>query len=169
MSTEARETLIIDQFVLGLNTRDLRRHVQFNHPATLQQAITLANEFEFFESASYGRKPEDPSFGIRSLGEKSVPSPSTVRLEKEIKSLRQELSDMKRFNNDNKFKSQSPQHSSHPQYSPMPYPPFVPPSYPPPPPHVPPSYPPPQPHVPPPFPPPPPHARAPRRNNQGNF
>ena len=99
MSIEAKETLIIDQFVHGLNTRDLRRHVQFNHPATLQQAITLANEFEFFESASC-QKHEDPSLGIRSLKDKSEPSHSMDRLEKEIKSLRQEIADIKKSNND---------------------------------------------------------------------
>ena len=33
MPPEARETIVIDQFVSGLPSKDLRRHVQFHHPS----------------------------------------------------------------------------------------------------------------------------------------
>ena len=59
MPAEARETIVIDQFISGLPSRDLRRHVQFHHPSTIHEAIALASEFESFEERYEGRKPED--------------------------------------------------------------------------------------------------------------
>ena len=40
---------MIDQFVTGLPSKDLRRHVQFHHPSSIHEAIALASEFESFE------------------------------------------------------------------------------------------------------------------------
>ncbi|XP_033758158.1 paraneoplastic antigen Ma3-like [Pecten maximus] len=50
MSPKAREVNIIDQFIHGLRSHEMKKHVQFKHPTTLEAAITLAIEFESFEN-----------------------------------------------------------------------------------------------------------------------
>ena len=42
----SREELVVDQFLVGLSEVDMRRHVSLSHPAKVDQAITLATEFE---------------------------------------------------------------------------------------------------------------------------
>lgn len=42
------ETHVIDQFIYGIGDIDLRKHVQFNHPSTIDKAIALAVEYESF-------------------------------------------------------------------------------------------------------------------------
>ena len=42
----SREELVVDQFLVGLSEVDMRRHVSLSHPANVDQAITLATEFE---------------------------------------------------------------------------------------------------------------------------
>ena len=70
MSVEAKETLAIDQFIAGLPSRDLRRHVQFGHPSSVHEAIALATEFESFDAKVDNRKPEDAALrGIAEKGE----------------------------------------------------------------------------------------------------
>ncbi|CAC5358814.1 unnamed protein product [Mytilus coruscus] len=55
-----RESLIVEQYISGLGSAELKRHVQFAHPTTLDRAISLAVEFEAFEGAQiYPRKPKD--------------------------------------------------------------------------------------------------------------
>ena len=44
---DARETIVVAQFIHGLDT-DLKRHVFFRHPSTLNQAISFAEEFVSF-------------------------------------------------------------------------------------------------------------------------
>ena len=44
----ARETYVIDQFICGLNSSEIRKHVQFRHPKSVDEAITLAIEYEAF-------------------------------------------------------------------------------------------------------------------------
>ena len=78
MPVGARETIIIDQFVNGLPSRDLRRHVQFNHPKTIHEAIALALEFESFDSRFEGRKPEE-------VGVRHVDSGTAKTIESEMK------------------------------------------------------------------------------------
>ena len=39
MPPEARETIVIDQFVSGLPSKDLRRHIQFHHSSSIHEAI----------------------------------------------------------------------------------------------------------------------------------
>ncbi|XP_069129347.1 uncharacterized protein [Argopecten irradians] len=60
MPPKAREVNIIDQFIHGLRSHELKKHVQFKHPTTLEAAITLAIEFEVFENeqASMVKKPK---------------------------------------------------------------------------------------------------------------
>ncbi|CAC5369330.1 unnamed protein product [Mytilus coruscus] len=55
-----RESLVIEQYVSGLGNAELKRHVQFSHPSTLDKAISLAVEFEAFEGTqnSQYRKPK---------------------------------------------------------------------------------------------------------------
>ena len=45
------EVHVIDQFITGLNNYDLQKHVQFGHPKTLNEAISLATEYEALESS----------------------------------------------------------------------------------------------------------------------
>ena len=52
------ETHVIDQFIQGLGNAELKKHVQFHHPQTLDQAISLAVEYESFVGPSDAiRKP----------------------------------------------------------------------------------------------------------------
>ncbi|CAC5394893.1 unnamed protein product [Mytilus coruscus] len=54
------ESLIVEQYISGLGSAELKRHVQFAHPTTLDRAISLAVEFEAFEGAQiYPSKPKD--------------------------------------------------------------------------------------------------------------
>ena len=52
-----REVLIVDQFISGLNSTEIRRHVSFAHPENLDEAIDLAVEFESFEGNQSIKKP----------------------------------------------------------------------------------------------------------------
>lgn len=52
-----REPFIIDQFITGVGTPDLRKHISFKHPKTLDSAIALAVEYEAFEGCPGLRKP----------------------------------------------------------------------------------------------------------------
>lgn len=58
MSTDARETCIIDRFIDGLDDFETRKHVQFGHPNTLQQAINLALEYGAVENPHGLLKPQ---------------------------------------------------------------------------------------------------------------
>ena len=49
INSEAREIYLIDQFIHGLARQELRSHVQYRHPRTIDTAIALAVEFEAFE------------------------------------------------------------------------------------------------------------------------
>ena len=51
MASESHDAFVLDQFVMGLGSLELRRHVQFGHPTDINQAISLAIEFEAFETA----------------------------------------------------------------------------------------------------------------------
>ena len=46
---DCQEQWVLDQFVLGLERPELKKHVQFGHPRTLNEAISLAMEYESFE------------------------------------------------------------------------------------------------------------------------
>ena len=43
---ESREELVVDQFLMGLTDAEMRRHVSLAHLRNVDQAITLATEFE---------------------------------------------------------------------------------------------------------------------------
>jgi hypothetical protein len=55
--SQAREVIVIEQFLSGLNSIELRRHVQFGHPCTLNSAVSLAEEYEAFSKSYSYRKP----------------------------------------------------------------------------------------------------------------
>ena len=58
ISTADRECWVVDQFINGLTSIDMRRHTQFGHPNTLDSAMALATEYESFEAVqTSGRKP----------------------------------------------------------------------------------------------------------------
>lgn len=57
MTLAAQEQWVMDQFSAGLGNVDLRRHVQFGHPKTLNDAISLAVEYEAFDINCKLRKP----------------------------------------------------------------------------------------------------------------
>ena len=46
---DCQEQWVLDQFVLGLDRPELKKHVQFGHPRTLNEAISLVMEYESFE------------------------------------------------------------------------------------------------------------------------
>ena len=52
----ARELYTIEQFINSLDDHELRKHVKFNRPLSLDEAISYAVEFEAFE----GEKPAKP-------------------------------------------------------------------------------------------------------------
>jgi len=80
-----REDLLIDQFVAGLGDKEIRKHVQFGHPKTLDEAISLAGEYIAFQGlpGDTTRKPENES-QVRHVGESEV-------------ALRKELDQMKKM------------------------------------------------------------------------
>ena len=45
MDSDAREIIVIEQFVRGLGDLRMQQHVQFGHPQTIEQAISLAGEY----------------------------------------------------------------------------------------------------------------------------
>ena len=42
------EPTVVDQYIHGLNNHELKKHVQFHHPQTLNQALAFASEYEAF-------------------------------------------------------------------------------------------------------------------------
>ena len=66
---EMRESLVVEQYVSGLGSQELKRYVKFSHPNSLDRAISLAIEFEAFEGVQDGiRKPTDTeSSAVRAL------------------------------------------------------------------------------------------------------
>ena len=57
MPTNAQQQWVLDQFTMGIGNIELQRHVQFGHPNSLNEAISLAIEFEAFEA---GRRIDKP-------------------------------------------------------------------------------------------------------------
>jgi hypothetical protein len=65
---EAREDIVVDQYINGLGTLELKRHVQFAHPSTLGSAISAAVEFEAFDVTQQNvRKPQTVSVSSESV------------------------------------------------------------------------------------------------------
>lgn len=57
------ENLVVDQYISGFGNLELKKYVQFSHPSTLDKAISLAVEFEAFDSTHRSiNKPHNPEF-----------------------------------------------------------------------------------------------------------
>ena len=57
---EAREELVVDQFLLGLPDAEMRRHVSLAPSGNVDQAITLATEYETVSQSMKGIVPSKP-------------------------------------------------------------------------------------------------------------
>lgn len=59
-----REGIIVEQYINGLGSQEIKRHGQFAPPTSLNRAISLAREFEAFEGDQNKtpRKPKDTEF-----------------------------------------------------------------------------------------------------------
>ena len=55
---DCQEQWVLDQFVMGLKNHELKRHVQFGHPKSLNEAIALALEYESFEGGDSKFRPK---------------------------------------------------------------------------------------------------------------
>ena len=65
MTRDAREVYAIDQFINGLTSHEMKKHVQFHHPKTLDEAITFAVEYEAFDGPyDITRKPDKASVQV---------------------------------------------------------------------------------------------------------
>ena len=75
MGNEAQEQWVVDQFNLGLGSVELRRHVQFGHPHDLNEAISLAIEFEAFEAGNKDKlkKPINKSAEVSAVSSSPPP------------------------------------------------------------------------------------------------
>ena len=60
LADEAREDLVIDQFLLGLCDAEMRRHVSLAHPGCAVKAITLATEYETITQSIKIPVPQKP-------------------------------------------------------------------------------------------------------------
>lgn len=65
ISRDAREMYTIDQFINGLSSHEIKKHVQFAHPKSLDEAITLAIEFEAFDGPADSIKKPDDQFSVQ--------------------------------------------------------------------------------------------------------
>ena len=59
-----REVLIVDQFISGLNSTEIRRHVSFAHHENLDEAIDLSVEFESFKGNQSIKKPSGTTANV---------------------------------------------------------------------------------------------------------
>ena len=59
MPFENREELAIEQLIEGLYNKEIKKHVLYGKPKSINQAIALAEEYECVETRFEGRKPED--------------------------------------------------------------------------------------------------------------
>lgn len=73
MPVVAQEQWVLDQFMQGLNSVEIRGHVLFGHPKNINEAISLAIEYEAFQAGNKDklRKP------INKTGELCAVSPSS--------------------------------------------------------------------------------------------
>jgi hypothetical protein len=93
---ETREIYIIDQFINGLFKLEVRSHVQYRHPTTIDSAISFAIEFEAFES-SQGilRKPrfeQEQSTSCNNISSKSKENVTLEDIASLLKALNENLS-----------------------------------------------------------------------------
>ncbi|KAL3868416.1 hypothetical protein ACJMK2_041224 [Sinanodonta woodiana] len=67
----AREDILIDQYICGLGSQEIRKLVQFGHPKTLDDAMASAIEYEAFEGTWPSlQKPVNKEIPFRALRSK---------------------------------------------------------------------------------------------------
>jgi hypothetical protein len=54
------EQLLVDLFIKGLPSKDMRKHLHLARPSTLEEAVTAATTMEAFESNVESEKPHKP-------------------------------------------------------------------------------------------------------------
>ena len=79
MPTTAQEQWVVDQFTFGLGSYELKKHVQFGHPKSLNEAISLAIEFEAFESGMKDKFKKPIPKGEVSVLAQQTPSASETQ------------------------------------------------------------------------------------------
>ena len=50
-SAQTRESRVVDKFIEGLQDKDSKKHVVFQHPTSMTMAVSIALEWEAFEEA----------------------------------------------------------------------------------------------------------------------
>ena len=79
---EAREELIVDQFLQGLIDLEMRRHVSLTHPTSVDQAVSRATEYETVTQSMKGPHMHKP---------KQIASVQEVQSERDISNLLQKV------------------------------------------------------------------------------
>ena len=111
-----RESLIVEQYISGLGSAEIKRHVQFAHPTTLDHAISLAVEFEAFEGAQIlPRKPklldEMPVLALtnseRGMSNRAQENAKIGQLEDSIKDVQQSLKQVMEKMDKNPYRNNS--------------------------------------------------------------
>ena len=70
---ESREELVVDQFLMRLIDPEMRRHVSLAHPRNVDQAITLATEFETLTQSLKGGMIAKPKQEAAVSDQRTVP------------------------------------------------------------------------------------------------
>ena len=107
INMEAQEQWVLDQFINGLGNIEIRKHVQFAHPANLHEAISLATEFESFEQNSHRKFSKPVNSKVMAIGNSELQSTEFQNLCKkldktasEIEKIQVELKNLKQHNQD---------------------------------------------------------------------
>ena len=107
INMEAQEQWVLDQFINGLGNIEIRKHVQFAHPANLHEAISLATEFESFEQNSHRKFSKPVNSKVMAIGNSELQSTEFQNLYKkldktasEIEKIQVELKNLKQNNQD---------------------------------------------------------------------
>lgn len=86
LNHEAREDIVRDQFLTGLVEPEMRKHVSLAHPKNLDQAITMASEYDLVNQSIKPKPPVKPQ-NIAAVQERSDSSDSLVNLIKKVDQL----------------------------------------------------------------------------------
>lgn len=120
-----RESLIIEQYISGLGDAELKRHVQFSHPNTLDKAISLALEYEAFEGSQIlPRKPKsEETSSVYSLTKTEDMNTSSTTSDNMISKLLEGFNEMqnsmKKILQSNKDKNEQPRFRGTPRKKPF--------------------------------------------------
>lgn len=82
-----REINVIEQFIKGLGSYDIKKHVSLNHPKSLDGTIALATDYEAFDGSKITLVKPKETFEYEESGVESL----SAKVSKE-KSLENDLS-----------------------------------------------------------------------------